>query len=231
MTHNRSIDAVRDPWRASLRASRERRATARRARQWSRRRRSVTVCACAVMALGGGVAVAGNGGTTANSGAESAGGASATLHPGASGPAVKRLQRTLGVKMTGFYGPLTKRAVKRFQRRAGLKADGVAGPATLARLGIRVPPHDAGADSGGGGSNVNVPPVLQRIAECESGGNPRAVSADGRYRGKYQFDLDTWAAIGGSGDPAEAPESVQDRLAVKLYRQRGTAPWPSCANA
>jgi hypothetical protein len=73
--------------------------------------------------------------------------------------------------------------------------------------------------------------MLQRIAECESGGNPRAVSADGTYRGKYQFSRDTWRRLGGKGDPADAPESVQDRLALKLYRQSGTAPWPSCGRA
>jgi hypothetical protein len=48
------------------------------------------------------------------------------------------------------------------------------------------------------------------------------------YRGKYQFSRETWRAMGGKGDPAKAPERVQDRLATKLYRQSGTAPWPSC---
>jgi soluble lytic murein transglycosylase-like protein len=71
--------------------------------------------------------------------------------------------------------------------------------------------------------------LLQRISACESGGNPRAVSADGRYRGKYQFSRATWRAIGGTGDPAKAPESVQDRMAAKLLAARGTSPWPNCA--
>jgi hypothetical protein len=35
--------------------------------------------------------------------------------------------------------------------------------------------------------------------------------------------------MGGTGDPAAAPESVQDRLAAKLLAARGTAPWPNCA--
>jgi hypothetical protein len=228
MTHNRSTDAARDPWRASLRASRERRAAARRARQWSLRRRSVTIGACAVMALGGGAAVAGTGGTSVDSGEEeSASASSVTLEPGSRGPNVKRLQRKLRVTASGYYGPLTKKAVKRFQRRKGLKADGVAGPATLAKLRLRITPESA--EDTTAGSDVRVPAVLRRIAECESGGNPRAVSPDGRYRGKYQFDRETWRNLGGTGDPAEAPESVQDRLAIKLYRQRGTAPWPNCA--
>jgi hypothetical protein len=55
------------------------------------------------------------------------------------------------------------------------------------------------------------------------------VSADGRYRGKYQFDRATWRAMGGKGDPAKASEARQDAIAAKLLRARGTAPWPSCA--
>jgi hypothetical protein len=228
MTHNRSTHAVRDPWRDSLRASRERRTAARRAHRWSLRRRGVTACAVAVMAIGGGVAVAGTGGTSASQ--DDASAASVSLQPGTKGTAVKRLQRKLGLRADGVYGPATKRAVKRFQKRAGLKPDGVAGPATLRRLGVRVSAGDA-QQAPSGGSTTSVPAVLQRIAQCESGGDPTAVSADGTYRGKYQFDMSTWRSLGGSGDPAKAPEATQDRLAVKLYKQRGTAPWGRCANS
>jgi hypothetical protein len=69
---------------------------------------------------------------------------------------------------------------------------------------------------------------LQSIAQCESGGNPAAVDASGTYRGKYQFDQGTWESVGGTGDPAAAPESVQDSLAAKLQAQRGNSPWPVC---
>jgi hypothetical protein len=54
------------------------------------------------------------------------------------------------------------------------------------------------------------------------------VSADGSYRGKYQFDTGTWASLGGSGDPAAAPEAEQDYRAALLYSRSGTSPWPSC---
>ena len=77
-------------------------------------------------------------------------------------------------------------------------------------------------------SDADAAGTLQRIAQCESGGNPSAVSADGNYRGKYQFDRETWRAMGGSGDPADAPEAEQDRIAAQLLAQRGTAPWPVC---
>ena len=74
------------------------------------------------------------------------------------------------------------------------------------------------------------PPHLASIASCESGGNPRAVSANGTYRGKYQFSTSTWAAVGGSGDPAAAPEAEQDRRAAILYAQSGPGQWPVCGS-
>ena len=75
-----------------------------------------------------------------------------------------------------------------------------------------------------------VPPHLQSIAACESGGNPQAVSSNGMYRGKYQFSMSTWAAVGGSGDPAAAPEAEQDRRAAILYSQSGAGQWPVCGS-
>ena len=75
---------------------------------------------------------------------------------------------------------------------------------------------------------VAIPPQLQAIAQCESGGNPRAVSADGTYRGLFQFDSGTWASVGGSGDPAAAPASEQYRRAAILYARAGSSPWPVC---
>ena len=70
--------------------------------------------------------------------------------------------------------------------------------------------------------------TLNSIAECESGGDPHAVSADGSYRGKYQFDYGTWASVGGHGDPAAAPEKEQDYRAALLLLASGTSPWPVC---
>jgi soluble lytic murein transglycosylase-like protein len=70
--------------------------------------------------------------------------------------------------------------------------------------------------------------TLESIAACESGGDPGAVSSDGTYRGKYQFDHGTWASVGGSGDPAAAPEPEQDYRAAVLYSRSGSSPWPVC---
>jgi hypothetical protein len=70
--------------------------------------------------------------------------------------------------------------------------------------------------------------TLESIASCESGGDPRSVSSDGTYRGKYQFSYSTWASVGGQGDPARAGELEQDRRAAMLYQRSGSAPWPVC---
>jgi hypothetical protein len=70
--------------------------------------------------------------------------------------------------------------------------------------------------------------TLESIASCESGGDPTAVSSDGTYRGKYQFDYGTWESMGGSGDPAAAPEAEQDYRAALLYATSGSSPWPIC---
>ena len=75
---------------------------------------------------------------------------------------------------------------------------------------------------------VAVPPHLEAIALCESGGDPTAVSADGMYHGKYQFSVATWQAVGGTGLPSQAPEAEQDMRAAMLYEQSGPGQWPVC---
>ena len=78
------------------------------------------------------------------------------------------------------------------------------------------------------GGGTATPGHLQAIAACESGGNPSAVGGGGAYRGKYQFDQQTWASVGGTGDPAAAPEAEQDKRAAMLYAKAGSSPWPVC---
>jgi peptidoglycan hydrolase-like protein with peptidoglycan-binding domain len=204
-------------WRRSLRASRE-----RRARQARRRRRVFRGRAGVALAVT--LSIVAAGGAFAQD-------AATPLAPGVqSADTVRALQQKLGVTADGVYGPRTRAAVKRFQRANGLTPDGVAGPQTLAALGLAARPAqqqqgDAAAASGSDDG------TLARIAQCESGGDPTAVSADGTYRGKYQFDRETWAQMGGTGDPAAAPEAEQDRIAAKLLAARGTAPWPVCGQS
>lgn len=80
----------------------------------------------------------------------------------------------------------------------------------------------------GGAPDVPIPAALHAIARCESGGNPRAVSVNGTYRGLFQFDAGTWASVGGHGDPAAATATEQYRRAAILYARSGAAPWPVC---
>jgi hypothetical protein len=149
--------------------------------------------------------------------------AAVTLKPGSRGALVRRLQRKLRVRADGHFGSRTRAALRRWQRRHGLRADGIAGPTTLAALRVIAKAADAPV------APAAVPAVLERIARCESGGNPAAVSAGGLYRGKYQFSRDTWRTMGGAGDdPAQAPEAEQDRIAAALYAAEGLKPWPAC---
>jgi len=219
------VDIDRDlssptPWRRSLRASQARRAKRARRRRMALRGRAGVTLAVVLSTVAAGGAFAQS--------------AATPLAPGVRNTdAVRALQQKLGVSADGVYGPRTRAAVKRFQRAHGLAADGVAGPQTLAALGLGPQPQAPSA-SAATGPDAATPAAgtadatLQRIAQCESSGNPAAVSADGTYRGKYQFDRATWEQIGGSGDPAQASEAEQDRIAAKLLAQRGTAPWPNC---
>ena len=79
-----------------------------------------------------------------------------------------------------------------------------------------------------GAPNVAIPAQLAAIAQCESGGNPAAVSSNGMYHGKYQFSVATWAAVGGTGLPSRAPEAEQDMRAAMLYARSGPGQWPTC---
>ena len=198
-------------YRRSLRAARMRRATARLRRRRVLRSRGSLLVAMAGVLLASGGALAQK---------------SVSTGSGLSTDTIAAAQKALGVAADGVLGPRTRAAAKRFQRKKGLTVDGVIGPQTLEALGVeeievkgtRLRAARSGPD-----------PVLRRIAACESGGDPTAVSADGQYRGKYQFSRQTWREVGGKGDPAQASEAVQDRMAARLLRRAGTSPWPNCA--
>jgi peptidoglycan hydrolase-like protein with peptidoglycan-binding domain len=220
MSVNADAVPMREPWElaheceTAIRRARRRRSIAARLQARTRRIRSARGSLAAVVALLGIAAPL-----------SLASGGGGMLQRGSSGVAVGAIQRALGVTPTGTFGPVTARAVRAFQRSHGLAVDGIVGPQTSAALGLgrgvrAAAPRSA---SGAGGSST-----LARIARCESGGNPAAVSADGRYRGKYQFSRATWRAMGGTGDPAKAPEAEQDRRAAALLAQAGTSPWPVC---
>ena len=167
------------------------------------------------MTAGGGAALAASGSTT-------------LPHRGSHGSTIAAVQRALGIPADGVYGAVTRRAVIAFQRAHGLIVDGIVGPQTLGALGLgsSQAPSTSGNTSGSGSTTSS---ELQKIAQCESSGNPSAISPSGEYRGKYQFSRETWSELGGTGDPASAPESVQDEMAAKLMQTQGPGAWPNCA--
>lgn len=70
---------------------------------------------------------------------------------------------------------------------------------------------------------------FDRLAQCESNGNPRAVSRTGRYRGAFQFDLDSYRRAGGSGDPINDSYETQMAHARRWQRLVGWDAWPVCS--
>jgi uncharacterized protein YabE (DUF348 family) len=79
-----------------------------------------------------------------------------------------------------------------------------------------------------GAGDVEYPDdVWERLAQCESSGNPRAVNPNGHY-GLYQFSLATWRSVGGTGNPIDASPEEQTMRAQMLQQKAGWGQW-SCA--
>ena len=83
----------------------------------------------------------------------------------------------------------------------------------------------AGATGGGAGDDD----VWAKLAQCESGGKPETNTGNGFY-GMYQFTLETWQSLGGTGYPYEADAATQTAMAKKLQAQAGWGQWPGCAD-
>jgi uncharacterized protein YabE (DUF348 family) len=66
------------------------------------------------------------------------------------------------------------------------------------------------------------------LANCESGGNPKAYNSAGPYYGLYQFSESTWHSVGGVGLPTDANSSEQTYRAQILYKRSGAGQWPVC---
>ncbi|HZC25525.1 MAG TPA: ubiquitin-like domain-containing protein [Actinopolymorphaceae bacterium] len=86
-------------------------------------------------------------------------------------------------------------------------------------VGTKARPSGGGS-VGGGADGLN----WAALAECESGGNPRAVNPSGYY-GLYQFSLSTWQSVGGSGNPIDNSSAEQTYRAKLLYNRSGSSQW------
>jgi len=143
---------------------------------------------------------------------------------GGSGESGSPVQRAdLAPALPAAIDPLTGPA-RRFQRAIRIHLQRIHAARRARRARLQREREEAFASLPGGVSIA----TLESIAACESGGDPAAVSSDGSYRGKYQFSYGTWASVGGSGDPATAPEQEQDYRAALLYASSGSSPWPIC---
>ena len=202
MSSSNNEAAFSSRYNRSLERSRARREEAGRTRRRRIRLRggglSAALVALALAVVGAGAAV----------GQQATGASSGLVAAGAQGSEVTAIQRALGIPASGAFDANTEAAVKQFQQRNGLAVDGIVGPQTGAALGLAPAPATSAPASTGSGT-------------AASGGG-------GQYRGKYQFTRESWAAVGGTGDPAAAPEAEQDRRAAMLYAQSGASNWPAC---
>ncbi len=66
------------------------------------------------------------------------------------------------------------------------------------------------------------------LRHCEATDNYAAVDPTGSFYGAYQFTIETWGTVGGTGNPADASPEEQDARARILYAERGRQPWPVC---
>ena len=91
----------------------------------------------------------------------------------------------------------------------------------------------SGGSASGGSASTNDSQVGDdvwgKLAQCESGGNPATNTGNGFY-GMYQFTLETWQSLGGTGYPHEADAATQTAMAKKLQAQAGWGQWPGCAD-
>ena len=97
----------------------------------------------------------------------------------------------------------------------------------------------SGGGSGSGGGDMSTAEIKAmlggpgskwyQIAECESNFNPRAVNqSNNAHFGLFQFKLQTWQNMGGSGNPIDASPKEQFERAKKLQAEAGWSQW-ACA--
>jgi hypothetical protein len=109
--------------------------------------------------------------------------------------------------------------------------------------GIGAGGGSGGSDAGNGGGRTDSRYVqlwdrtskrdkrwARNTAECESGGDPKAIGGGGTYRGAFQFMKSTWRTSPKSpgGDPIRYTYKTQAVVAVALKKRAGTSPWPVC---
>jgi LysM repeat protein len=91
--------------------------------------------------------------------------------------------------------------------------------AGIAATGVGLAASPANAASGS---------TWDQLAQCESGGN-WAINTGNGYYGGLQFNLGTWQANGGAGNPAAASREAQIAVAERVLASQGWGAWPACS--
>lgn len=144
------------------------------------------------------------------------------------------------VHAADFHKPTLSSAhsIRAFQHRHHLRVDGSLGHQTaLALRGHFKAARKAhpGPLTAADRAYLGIPapaPVQAPVAASAAAYAPTAVASSapssGGYCGAYQFDQQTWQSVGMSGSACGASPAQQDEAAQRLYRQRGSQPWPVC---
>jgi hypothetical protein len=104
-------------------------------------------------------------------------------------------------------------------------------PAVLLRPGGgSSPPTTTGEDAAAYVADMPAQRVatFDSLAQCESGGDWSDDTGNGFYGG-LQFTLESWDAVGGTGNPAESSRDEQIMRGQMLQDEQGWEAWPSCA--
>ncbi len=87
--------------------------------------------------------------------------------------------------------------------------------------------HAPTSSSSGNGRAEPSPQQWAQVRTCESLDDYEINTGNGFF-GAYQFELQTWIGVGGTGLPNHALPQEQDARARLLYGMRGAQPWPVC---
>jgi hypothetical protein len=79
-----------------------------------------------------------------------------------------------------------------------------------------------------GHANATPASKWDRLAQCESGGNWAADTANG-FSGGLQFTRSTWRAYGGQGEAQTATRAEQITVAERVLADQGWDAWPACS--
>jgi peptidoglycan hydrolase-like protein with peptidoglycan-binding domain len=167
---------------------------------------------------------------------------SRTLRYGDTGADVRSLQKLLKVKRSGYFGKATRKAVKKVQRSAGLKANGVVNAKTLkaikraakARAASRSLPR-AGSPAaskryarayiasqyGWGDGQMS---CLSALWERESGWRYWVSNPNGIYRGIPQTSSRVWGAMGYTTAQYMRSPEIQIKVGAKYIKNRYGSP-------